>query len=268
MPLNTLHKQLKSEDIFGLLGEINREENLEDALKILTKRSLDYFNCSMSGIWLWQGDGFQPLASSARTDLQERFLTYNLLPMDFKVFIKRVTEGHAVIEREMMLHEVNNSDSNLIQKRINCFAEWEEDLNKFNIQRIFCVPLLHFGQLLGVLLLFSEDPNSFDEESVYWLEQLMPILSSNVYEQQLRIAAVEREQSLSLLLRGTEILVKADSEQQLLAEAGEMAMEILYLEAGFFHMQVEGTWTLQAPFGRLKQFESVWQEWIKKDKQR
>lgn len=265
-PLNS--QRLKAQDILELLQEINREEDLQDAFKILTKRGLDFFNCIMAGIWLLQGEEFNPLAIHARTEPQEDFLAQNVLPSDFQQFIRKVTQGKTCVERKMMLHEINDdSDKQILSysEGMPCFASWRQSLREFKVRRIFGIPLLHFGQLLGVLLLFSEDPASFEEGSVVWLEQLMPLLSSSVYEQQLRMAAVDREQALSLLLRGTEILVKAVSEEQLLAEAGEMAMEILYLEAGFFHMENEGEWKIQAPFGRLKQAKDVWQEWIHKD---
>ncbi|WP_459928933.1 sensor domain-containing diguanylate cyclase [Desulfosporosinus burensis] len=261
--------RLKPEDILELLQEINCEEDLEDALKILTKRGLDFFNCTMAGIWLSRGEEFHPMAINARTELQESFLVRNVLPQDFELFIRKVAQGNTYVERKLMIHEIDDDGderdaSN--SEETHCFNAWRTTLRDFKVRRIFCIPLLHFGQLLGVLLLFSDNPASFDEGSVYWLEQLMPLLSSSVYEQQLRMAAVDREQALSLLLRGTEILVKAVSEEQLLAEAGEMAMEILYLEAGFFHMETDGEWKIHSPFGRLKQSEDVWQEWIQKDK--
>ncbi|OLN31506.1 sensor domain-containing diguanylate cyclase [Desulfosporosinus metallidurans] len=270
MQLQPHSNRLKPEDIFGLLQEIYHEENLEDALKILTQRGLDLFNSTMAGIWLFQEKKFHSLTISARNEKQEKFLTHNDLPSDLRNFVEGGIEGNAFVALKMTLHEIDESgnERNLADScDCYCFSAWSEALREFGVRRILCVPLVHFGQLFGLLTLFSDDPTSFDEESVYWLEQLMPLISSNVYEQQLRLAALEREQALSLLLRGTEILVKAVSEVQLLAEAGEMAMGILYLEAGFFHMEMDGEWKLRAPFGRLKQFEAVWQEWIQKDKQ-
>jgi diguanylate cyclase (GGDEF)-like protein len=270
MPVQSQTNRLKPEDIFGLLQEINHEENLEDALKILTSRGLDFFNSTMAGIWLFQEKKFHSLTISARTDLQERFLMHNFLPSDFHNFVAGGIEKDAILEPKMTLHEIDelgNEHHPGDTKCSSCFEAWRENLCQFGIRRILCVPLVHFGELFGLLTLFSSDPLSFDEHSIYWLEYLMPLISSNVYEQQLRLAAMDREQALSLLLRGTEILVKAFSEDQLLAEAGEMAMEILYLEAGFFHMEQEGEWNLRSPFGRLKQFEEVWQEWMNHDKQ-
>lgn len=271
MPLQPQSNCLKLEDIFRLLQEIYHEENYEDSLRMLTKRGLDFFNCTMAGIWLWQDKKLQPLAISARTEMQEQFLTHNDLPTDFRTFVEGIAGGRDFASPKLLIHEIldlgNECDENL-GKGINYFSAWNEILREFGVRRILGVPLIHFGQLLGVLTLFSDDPACFDKDNVHWLELLIPLISPNVYEQQLRLAAVDREQALSLLLRGTEILVKAESEIQLLAEAGEMAMEILYLEAGFFHMEEDGEWNLRAPFGRLKQSETVWQEWIQKDKQK
>lgn len=270
MSLQPQSDRLKPEDIFTLLQEINHEESLEDALRILTQRGLDFFSSTMAGIWLWQENGFQSLALSARTEEQESFLIHNMFPTDFHLFVKDGAIGSIFADRKMMLHEIDEDGHERIlsdgeTEGKHCFSAWNGALRQFGVRRILCVPLIHFGQLLGVMTLFSEDPLAFNEDSIHWLDQLMPLISSYVYEQQLRLAALDREQSLSLLLRGTEILVKAISEEQLLAEAGEMAMEILYLEAGFFLMEEEGKWKLHAPFGRLKQSEGIWQSWIQKD---
>ncbi|AFM41155.1 diguanylate cyclase (GGDEF) domain-containing protein [Desulfosporosinus acidiphilus SJ4] len=270
MSVQTQAYRLKPEDIFGLLQEINREENFEDALKILTKRGLDFFNSTMAGIWLFKENKFRSLTISARTEQQESFLKQRFFPFNFQIILKKVMEGNTAFEPKIEIHEIDETGDEYRPAELNAscsFSEWRENLQEFKIRRILCVPLVHYGCLFGLLVLFSADPFAFDENSIYWLEQLMPLISSNVYEQQLHLAALEREQALSLLLRGTEILVKAVSEKQLLAEAGEMAMEILYLEAGFFHMEQKGEWILGSSFGRLKQYETVWQEWINRYKE-
>lgn len=273
MPLAPQNNCLKLEDVFKLLQEINREENFEDSLRILTKHGLDFFNCTIAGIWLWQDKKLQPLAISARTKVQEQFLFHNDLPKDLCVFVEGIAREQDYTGQKLLIHEIldipdigHESDEDH-GKDNNYFLTWNQILREFGVRQILGVPLIHLGQLLGVFTLFSDDPVGFDNDKVHWLEVLIPLISPNVYEQQLRMAAIGREQALSLLLRGTEILVKAESEVQLLAEAGEMAMEILYLEAGFFHMEEDGVWKLRAPFGRLKQSETVWEEWIQKDKQ-
>ncbi|WP_088226849.1 sensor domain-containing diguanylate cyclase [Desulfosporosinus sp. FKB] len=270
MPAQSNMYRLKPEDIFGLLQEINHQENLEDALKLLTKRGLDFFNSTMAGIWLFEEQKFHSLTISALTEQQERFLKRSFLSSDLRDFFKGIIESDTFFEPKITLHEIDEQgyehDFGALKKGYS-FTEWSEHLQEFEIRRILCVPLVHYGQFFGLLALFSPNLFAFDENSVYWLEQLMPLISSNVYEQQLRLAALDREQALSLLLRGTEILVKAVSEDQLLAEAGEMAMEILYLEAGFFHMEQDGDWIIRSPFGRLKHLEKVWQEWMNSDKQ-
>ncbi|WP_242966780.1 sensor domain-containing diguanylate cyclase [Desulfosporosinus sp. FKA] len=270
LPAQSKTYRLKPEDVFGLLQEINHQENLEDALKLLAKRGLDFFNSTMAGIWLFEERKFHSLTISTLTEQQERFLKHSFLSSDLRNFFKGKIESDAFFEPSITLHEIDEQgyEHNFGElKKGYRFTEWSENLREFAIRRILCVPLVHYGQFFGLLVLFSADSSAFDENSVYWLEQLMPLISSNVYEQQLRLAALDREQALSLLLRGTEILVKAVSEDQLLAEAGEMAMEILYLEAGFFHMEQEGNWIIRSPFGRLKQLEKVWQEWMNRDKQ-
>ncbi|MHB1406405.1 MAG: sensor domain-containing diguanylate cyclase [Desulfitobacteriaceae bacterium] len=255
--------RLNPEDILGLLQEMNHEKNLEEGLKVVTRRSLDIFNSAMAGIWLWRDEEFQSLAISARDNEQEHFLNDTIFPADFRMFQKDGLGAQECLQRKMILQDIGRI-SDTPDGFTGPFYSWKEKLLEFGIKRLLCVPLLHFGQLLGVLTLFSSENDSFDELSVRWLNQLIPLISSSVYEQQLLLAAWDKEQALTLLLRGTEILVQADSEEQLLTEAGEMAMEILYLEAGFFLMQDGDKWQVRAPFGRLKHNETNWTDEVLK----
>lgn len=250
------HNRLNPEEILGLLQEMNHQKNLEEGLQVLTRHSLDIFHSSMAGIWLWRDEEFQSLALSARDLKQERFLKDSVFPADFKMFDEDGPGAQECLRRKMILQDIQAGDDSEVFPAP--FSAWTGQLLAFGLKKLLCVPLLHFGQLLGVLTLFSADEGAFDELSINWLNQLMPFISSFVYEQQLLLAAWDKEQALTLLLRGTEILVQADSEEQLLTEAGEMAMEILYLEAGFFLIREGDTWQVRAPFGRLKQSETNW----------
>lgn len=255
--------KLNPEDILGLLQEMNHQKNLEEGLKVLTRRSLDLFNSAMAGIWLWRDEEFQSLAISTRNSEQERFLNDTVFPADFKMFENNGPGAQECLRRKMILQDIRKAGDKP-DGFTGPFSNWNDKLLEFGINRLLCVPLLHFGQLLGVLTLFSSDPDAFGDLSVRWLKQLMPLISSFVYEQQLLLAAWDKEQALTLLLRGTEILVQADSEEQLLTEAGEMAMEILYLEAGFFLLQDGDTLQVRAPFGRLKHNETNWTDEVLK----
>ncbi len=255
----TDHNMLKPEDILELLQEMNHEKDLEAALQILTRRSLALFESTMAGIWLWRDDEFQSLAISAETEEQESFLVQSTFFMDFLM-----AENSSLCTQEKAIRRIIIKDLNpvLSDATSNFYAEWIRNLSNYGITAIYCVSLMHFGQLLGVLTLFNGSTNSFDSMSLHWLNQFMPLFSSFVYEQQLLLAAWDKEQALTLLLRGTEILVQAESEEQLLSEAGEMAMEILYLEAGFFLMQEGNHWQIRSPFGRLRHNDTAWREGI------
>lgn len=134
------------------------------------------------------------------------------------------------------------------------------NVNEFS-KHVLWFPLQHLGEELGVLGLFNSDSRTFDGSTTLWLKQLGPLIASLVHEYEMYLVASEREKDLSLLLWGTEILVQVQSETELLEEAGEMAM-VLNLEAGFFFMRQEDSWKVRAPFGRLKQNDSGWNQWI------
>ncbi|MHB8125771.1 MAG: sensor domain-containing diguanylate cyclase [Desulfitobacteriaceae bacterium] len=254
------HSLLKPEDILEVLQEMNREKDLEAALLILTRRSLKLFESTMAGIWLWRDEEFRSLAICAETEEQERFLAQSTLFIDFLMSKKDDLQENS--NQKIILKDLNPTNflSNTISD--SSYTEWISDLLNYGIKQLLYVPLMHFGQLLGVLTLFSGSFNSFNPVSMHWLNQFMPLFSSFVYEQQLLLAAWDKEQALTLLLHGTEILVQAESEEQLLSEAGEMAMEILYLEAGFFLMQEGDSWQIRSPFGRLRHNETEWRKGI------
>ena len=247
---------IKPEHILNLLRQMNLTDELEQGLKVLSEKSLSLFAASMAGIWLKRHKKFELVAVSARSEIadidpiQQRFA--NGLGAYW------ASDGKNACSKEnAVVHQVGVAEA-------DTDADWltQADWLTLNIRTILCLPLFHFGQLLGTFAMFSVHERTFGSQAVYWLEQLAPLLSAFVYEQQIRIAAIEREQALTLLLRGTEILIQADSEEQLLTEAGEMAMEILYLEAGFFLLQNDDSWLIRAPFGRLRQKDNNWQSWV------
>jgi len=258
----TDYNMLKPEDILELLQEMNKENNLEAALLILTRRSLKLFESTMAGIWLWRDEELQSLAISAETEEQERFLVQGTFLMDFLMSEKTGLFTQEKLNQKIIFKDFDPENLELSDTVSSSYIVCSRKLYSYGIRRLLCVPLLHFGQLLGVLTLFSGSSNSFDSVSLHWLNQFMPLFSSFVYEQQLLLAAWDKEQALTLLLRGTEILVQAESEEQLLSEAGEMAMEILYLEAGFFLMLDGKNWQIRSPFGRLRHNDTAWREGI------
>lgn len=250
--LTEFHNKIRAIDILNLAQDVTREEDLYTALKIVTQRSLELFRVSMVGIWLWI-DGKYGMASvsSESADLKSS-IQNQILPDDFGLdWAKEFAEDE------------KNGQHNLLQYYLDQIKEsWAKPLLDFELHSVVSIPLYHFGQTLGQIVLFTREHENIEHENIYWLRQIVPFVSAFINEQQLRNDAFEREQALTLLLRGTEILVQAETEEQLLTEAGEMAMEILFLPGGFFFLLEEGEWKIRAPFGRLKQAEWEWQDWI------
>lgn len=242
----------KAEALLSLIQEMTREENMPASLGIFSQKSLDFFNCSMVGIWLMEDEKYSLYSVSSREEEALSFLHDKAFPRDFGMNwsgmgVKECLEAHP------MIHDLSGLQT-----------KWAIPFKDAGFLRFICMPLYHFGQMLGAAIFLGKRDDFINEDSLFWLMKIVPVVSSFVYEQQLRIASIEREQSLALLLRGTEILVQADSEEQLLTEAGEMAMEILFLSGGFFLLSNRAkTWQIRAPFGRLKQTEWDWVTWVK-----
>lgn len=214
-----------AEILLTTIQEMNREENLLKALNLFTLRCLELFGCHISAIYLFEQGRYIPFSVSSRDDKHRESLLLREFPQDF---------------REISC-EVSEMDE-----------EW-------------VLPLAHFDNTLGAFVLIGTQPQSKDERLTIFAKQVISIISSFIFERMLRIDSLDREQALTLLLRGTEILVRAESEEQLLSEAGEMAMEILFLPGGFFLLEgPAGTWEIRSPFGRLKQkLEWDWRIWVR-----
>lgn len=245
------YNKIKAKDILSLVQDLTREEDLMTALNIFTQQSLNLFRVSMVGIWLWQEGKYGLASISALLDEQLTYIESEEFPKDFGLsWIQeyQINGTTDPLPRRYSLDELNEP----------CV----HTLKEFGLKTLVCMPLIHFGQTLGQIILFARELDDTEDETVYWIHQAVPFVSSFVYEQQLRFASIDREQALTFLLRGTEILVQADTEEQLLTEAGEMAMEILYLPCGFFFLKDGGEWHIRAPFGRLKQTDWDWKKWI------
>lgn len=265
MPLsygNDIRYPIKPKDIFALLQEINKEKDLESALKLLTKRSRELLGFLASGIWMWQENAFRPLVLNTETTEEYLFLNQRAVPPEFNKMahrrivnnsVRKFDKNYGVLDIDVLRQKEFSGQNG---------QEWLKTLESYGTRYIVYVPLVHFTEFIGVFAFFSAHEVSFDRIYNPKLLEITSLISSYVNELQMQTKTLEREQALTLLLRGIEILVKADSEEQLLAEAGEMAMEILYLDAGCFVLQEEsGGWTLNAPFGRLK-YNEEWQAWL------
>jgi len=221
----------KTERVTTLIQEINRQTSTEAALKIFVQGCLELFECQMAAIWVMRAERYHLLAKSAENSQGERFF------------------GELSIIDEFSCKSVEGL--------ISVLSNQVETSSK----HVLGFPLQHLGEELGILVLFAWKSRSFDHSTTLCLNQLGPLAASLVHEYELRLVASEREKDLNLLLWGTEILVQVQSESELLEEAGEMAM-VLNLEAGFFFMRQEDGWKIQAPFGRLKQKDTGWEQWI------
>lgn len=243
--------QDKFEGVLVLLStilEMNQEENLLTALNLFTRRTLEIFSCSVSGIYLWEKGKYELFSISAHLQENTHFLRNREFSRDFGANWVGIAD-----EFQPAFRDLCKSDE-----------EWAVPFKNNGITQLVCVPFIHFGQKLGAIVLLGGQGDSLDNERYLYIKQVIPLISSFIYEQQLRLASIDREQALTLLLRGTEILVQADSEEQLLTEAGEMAMEILFLPGGFFLLgNSEGIGEVRAPFGRLKQTDWDWQTWVR-----
>lgn len=242
----------KTEEIMTLIREMNRATSSVKALEIFVRSCLKLFSCQMAAIWVKRQEKYYLLAKSAENPQDELFLN------EFSV---------SNIVRE---HRENNQGPDWWNERSNEFPGQPVDglvsalYNQFDrpgFKHVLSFPLRYLGQELGILGLFTSDVRDFNGRIILWLNQLGPLAASLVHEHEMRAVALEREKDLTLLLWGTEILVQVETEDHLLGEAGEMAM-VLNLEAGFFFMRQEDGWYIKAPFGRLKQNDSGWEQWI------
>ncbi|WP_072774495.1 diguanylate cyclase [Desulfitobacterium chlororespirans] len=219
------HSPSCAEILLTTIQEMNREENLLKALNLFTQRSLVLFDCDVAAIYLFEQGKYKPFSVSFRDDKDRETLMLREFPQDFREICTEVVETD---------------------------EEW-------------VLALSHFNKTLGAYVLKGKRSHARDEGLAVFVKQVISIISSFIFERILKIDSLGREQALTLLLRGTEILVRADSEEQLLSEAGEMAMEILFLPGGFFLLEgAGGTWEIRSPFGRLKQeMEWDWRTWVR-----
>ncbi len=247
--LTAFSNSLNAEVLLSIIQEMNQEDNLLTALNLFTRRSLELFGFAASGIYLQDEGKYELLSVSARQKEHTQLLRKCKFPKDFVL-------DCVALEAEFYP---------ILQDLSDLKEEWVLPFIDSGITQLVCIPLIHFGQRIGAIVLLGGQEGLLGRDRYFYMKQVIPLISSFIYEQQIRLASIDREQALTLLLRGTEILVQADSEEQLLTEAGEMAMEILFLPGGFFLLEnQEGIAEIRAPFGRLKQTDWDWLTWIKK----
>ena len=240
----------KIDGITALIQEMNGQKNPAAALQIFVSQCKVLLGCQMAGIWVKRPEGYYLLAKSAEDPVDEGLLS--------KLNVADMLNNNKDANIEWWTAQPRQVEE---QSPDGLASVLQDQLDQPGYKHVLSFPLRHMEEDLGILGLFTSDPRAFDGSSMLWLNLLGPLLGSLVYEHEMRSAALEREQDLNLLLWGTEILVQIESETELLAEAGEMAM-VLNLEAGLFFMQAGDGWHVHAPFGRLKQNDSGWERWI------
>jgi len=236
--------------MLDLVDRMNQERSIEDALRVMADSILKAFNLLAVGVWLWNNRWFQELALSVRTSL-DRSVAQRLI-QDEMALQRELAEGNKDWF-EITVDEAQTTEP--------CFNI--ELLKEIGVKRVLVMPLTHLGTFLGIIAFFCADEDVVVEKHLKSLGGMAPIISTYVHVKQLKEAATERELSLNLLLRGTEILVQAESEEQILTEAGEMTM-IFYIEAGFFLLRGTEGWKVCAPYGRLKTLDQGLERVIKK----
>ena len=242
----------QTEEVTTLIREINRQTSTEAALKIFVQGCLKLFGCQMAAIWVMRSEKYYLLAKSAENPQDESFLN--------EVSVNDVMSAGR--ENNLGSDWWNEQTDEFLSQPVEGLSSMlYNQIDRPGFKHLLSIPLRHLGEELGILGLFTTDAWAFEGSTTLWLNQLGPLVASLVHEYEMRLVALEREKDLNLLLWGTEILVQVESEAELLEEAGEMAM-VLNLEAGFFFMRQADGWEVQAPFGRLKQNDSGWEQWI------
>jgi len=242
----------QTEEVTTLIREINRQTSTESALKIFVHGCLKLFGCQMAAIWVMRSEKYYLLAKSAENPQDESFLN--------EVSVNDVMSAGR--ENNLGSDWWNEQTDEFLSQPVEGLSSMlYNQIDRPGFKHLLSIPLRHLGEELGILGLFTTDAWAFEGSTTLWLNQLGPLVASLVHEYEMRLVALEREKDLNLLLWGTEILVQVESEAELLEEAGEMAM-VLNLEAGFFFMRQADGWEVQAPFGRLKQNDSGWEQWI------
>ena len=241
--------------VFDLVSEIDAQQDLHTALAIFIGRCPDVFKATMAGIWLWQNERYQYMLGSSDAEGREELLRTSEVPAALRALMAKNANACGAL----LLSVVDSTpDGTSVPEQLTA---WRARLREAGVASILAFPLKHLGEDLGLLILLASNPWAFDGASVLWLSHMVPLVASLVSEERLRRLADEREQDLNLLIWGTEILVQAESEDQLLTEAGEMAMG-LDLQAGFFYLHNENCWEVCAPFGRLKMKSDGWEQWV------
>ncbi|MGC2697988.1 MAG: diguanylate cyclase [Candidatus Angelobacter sp.] len=147
------------EAINAVAKKTTRVLDLDELLTVVCRLLLDWFRIDQVAVLLAEGDTLRVRAHEGR--LTPNLAMGSILSPGAGLAARALSTGHSVIE-----NDVNN-----VEGYIAGFAETQSEM---------CVPLIIFGEKLGVLALDSAHKNVFDTEDIQPLESVADICAAAI----------------------------------------------------------------------------------------
>ncbi|MDI3257121.1 MAG: sensor domain-containing diguanylate cyclase [Kyrpidia sp.] len=198
---------------------------------------------ALVGIWLEDKTDLVPVAVGGRAADYGRELVFSTRD---DVPHGQGPSGRAYRERRPVLFDPRRVSSRL----------WRPGRERYVLGPSLAVPLVFEHQVFGVIGLYVTRGKSISPRMRIMMEILAPIVSMMIKDQRDRTLLEERSKGLSTLISAIQVLGRVQSEDELMTEFGDIAIQVLGANGGYILLHDEENWTSLKMFGLLTGYET------------
>ncbi|MBX6395065.1 MAG: GGDEF domain-containing protein [Alicyclobacillaceae bacterium] len=139
---------------------------------------------------------------------------------------------------------------------LSSFGTWKQEAERHALGCCLVTPLVYERQVFGVMGLYVTRGKAITARMRNIMEILTPIVSMMVKDQRDRVFLEERSRDLSTLVSAIQVLGRVQSEDQLMTEFGDIAIQVLGANGGYIMLKERDRWNGLKMFGLLTGYET------------
>ncbi|ADG07766.1 GGDEF domain-containing protein [Kyrpidia tusciae] len=175
---------------------------------------------ALVGIWMEEKTDLIPVAVGGRAADYGRALVFSTRE---DAPGGQGPSGRAFRERRTVLYDPLRESDN----------QWQELRERYVLGTSLAVPLVYEHQVFGIIGLYVTRGKSIQPRMRHMMEILAPVLSMMIKDQRDRMLLEERSKGLSTLISAIQVLGRVQSEEELMTEFGDIAIQVLGANGGY-----------------------------------
>lgn len=231
------------EQIASVLNGMNGFASYRERFQYMADRVAALLGAALVGVWLEDKGVLVPVALGGRArEYGRRIVLHTRADSPYG----QGPSGKAFRERRPVLFDPVHPSTEV----------WREERERFALGPSLAVPLVYERQVFGVIGLYLSRGKIITPRMRHMMGVLAPIVSMMIKDQRDRLLLEERSKGLATLISAIQVLGRVKSEDELLTEFGDIAIQVLEANGGYILLREDGEWSRIKLFGLLTGYEA------------